>query len=552
VGEDVQASLTRTEEKLRRLNRIGVALSKERELGALLGLILRECRSLLDADAGSIYIIESAAGAAASGRKVLGRAQAKSTASALRVGANTDAFHLRFAAAQNDSVRIPFREITLPLNSESIAGYCAIRGEVVALEDVYSPPDDAPYHYNPEIDRTYKYRCVSMVAIPMRNMRDEVVGVIQLINKKRDPDAVLDEPERTHDRVLPFPADDLDLATTLGNFAGTTIENVRLYDSVNNLFEKFVMAAVRAIDQRDPSTAGHSARVDRLTLGIADEINRATDGVYRDVKFTDEEMVELHYASILHDVGKIGVREHILTKANKLHPAQEEVIRQRAALIHAGMRLAMAHGSLGAAAFDAAEVELTESLSLVRRLNRPGYVTDKDMAALEALRTRDWPVAQGVHPRLVSPEECESLSIRKGSLSAEERLEIESHVSKSRDFLKQIPWTPELANVPLIAGAHHEKMKGGGYPDGIPAGETPLQARIMAVADVFDSLTSADRPYKPAIPLERACGILESMAREGDLDPNVVAFFIERKMWEKLNLKVIRLADANDAQRAAQ
>lgn len=570
-----------SEEKLKRLNRIGVALAKERDFERLLGLILRECRSLLDADAGSIYIIESPTGPKADRRKVLGRAQIKSSASALKISGKrvaAEGFRLRFAAAQNDSREIPFRELTFALDTQSVAGYTALTGEVLSLPDLYSPPIDVPYTFNSSIDEKYNYRCVSMLSIPMRNMRDEVIGVIQLINRKLNPLETLGDPSTIPSRVREFAGPDLELATTLGNLAGTTLENVRLYDSVNNLFERFVMAAVRAIDQRDPSTAGHSARVDRLTLGIAKRINETTTGPFASVEFTDDELVELHYAAILHDVGKIGVREHILTKANKLVPIQDELVVRRAELIAAGIRLT-AHGvrvvpslpdpaGIGghswpevvelmphpASASVAEEMvkDLQSDTELVLQVNRPGYMPPEKVTRLARIAGRRWPVPDGMPSRLLSVVELEALGVLRGSLSPAERSEIESHVRKSREFLNQIPWTPELANVPLIAGAHHEKMRGGGYPDGIPAGETPLQARIMAVADVFDSLTASDRPYKPAIPLERACDILRKMAEDGDLDPEVVNFMIDQRMWDVLNLKVVRLSDASEAQRSAQ
>ncbi|MCK6438888.1 MAG: GAF domain-containing protein [Planctomycetes bacterium] len=552
-------------ERLRKLNRIGLALTQERDLGKLLQLILRETTQLLDADAGSIYILESTKERVRT-HKVLGRVERKSHASAVRVAEGTELgqYNLRFAAARNESKEIPFKEIVFPANLQSIAGYCALKGELVNLPDVYNIDEDAPYTFNPDIvDKKYGYRCVSMLSIPMRNMRDEVVGVIQLINKKKNPTQVLDNPATTPECVLPFGPDDLELALSLGNQAGTAIENVRLYDSINMLFESFVYATVRSIEQRDPSTAGHSARVTRITLGMADIIRNKKDGVYKDVTFSEEEMVELHYASILHDVGKIGVREHILTKAKKLFPFQRDVVEVRTGFIEASIRqralerIAALNGST-AAAKDAitkecnqAVAQLHEDYQFVMDVNEPGFLTDENLAKLKLVYEREHPVAKGAPARLLTEQEFQSLSTRRGSLSAEERIEIESHVLKSRKFLENIPWSPELANVPAIAGWHHEKMNGKGYPDGIPAMETPLQARIMAVADVFDSLTAADRPYKPAIPLERALEIMQNMAKFGDLDPEVVRLFIDDKVWEKLNLKVTLLKDANEAQRKA-
>ena len=565
----VEHSEGRSHERLQKLNKIGIALSKERDLDKLLALILRECRGLLDADAGSIWILESERSRRPQ-RKILGRSQRKSSATAIRYGTSAEAlqgYMLRFAVAQNDSMDIPFSEVSLPVNLSSIVGYTALKARLVNIPNLYEISEAAPYKFSRAMDEKYGYRSVSMLSVPMLNMKDELVGVIQLINKKKDPLQCLIDPETTASHVLPFEEDEMDLAVSLGNQAGTALENVRLYDSINNLFESFVTAAVRAIEQRDPSTAGHSARVDRVTLGLADIIRKKTDGVFANVTFSDEEMVELHYAGILHDVGKIGVREHILTKANKLFPGQEVVVHVRADLLKMGVRAAASDlhidlaqkGELTDARAleiqterDLAIAQIDKDVAHVFTVNKPGFMNDDQKKILDEIYERQHRVPPGIPDRLLVDEEYRTLCTRKGSLTEEERKEIESHVSKSRAFLEQIPWSFEFQNVAQIAGQHHEKMNGKGYPDAIPAKETPLQSRIMAVADVFDSLTAGDRPYKPAIPLERAIEILQSMAKFGDLDPDVVKLFIDDKVWEKLNLKVLRLADANEAQRNAQ
>ncbi|MCA8938430.1 MAG: GAF domain-containing protein, partial [Planctomycetes bacterium] len=533
-----------SDERLRKLSRIGLAFSRERDLTRLLNVVLRECRELLNADAGSVYILEAPTKGRLSTRRVLGRARRMSSASAVKRQTSGEhelkGWHLRFAAAHNDSVKIPFKDFSFPVNFSSIAGYCVLQGETLNLPDVYEAAEGkTPFVFNRKIDLEYNYRCVSMISVPMVNMRDELVGVIQLMNKKRDPLQKLDDPLETPRRVLPFNDDDVELARMLGTQAGAAIDNVRLYDSISNLFESFVYATVRSIEQRDPSTAGHSARVDRITVGVADIVNRKTEGPFADVAFTDEEMVEIHYAALLHDVGKIGVREHVLTKANKLFPDQFANVKTRAELISTALQLQASHDSRAAmiasghehcqedidaimADLDRDLLRLAEDVTFVEKVNTPGFMSDEQLQMLDNVYNRSYRVPEGIPNRLIYEEEYHALSIRRGSLSSEERLEMQSHVAKSRTFLEQIPWTPELANVPQIAGQHHEKMNGQGYPDGVPAAETPVQSRIMAVADVFDSLTSADRPYKPAIPLERALEIMRKMAEHGELDPDIV------------------------------
>ncbi|MBX3458799.1 MAG: GAF domain-containing protein [Planctomycetes bacterium] len=552
-------------EKLARLNRIGTALSDVRVLRDLLSVVLTEARNIMDADAGSIYIIEHGKGSAMSGRKVLGRAERRTRAVAVKRAALTQQlFSLRFAAAQNDTVQIPFEEIVFPANLESIAGYAAITGEIVAIDDVYHLPEGAPYKFNKFIDEKYGYRTCSMLTVPLKNTMDDVVGVVQLINKKRDPLKRLQLGENAVGEIIPFSEEDIELAASLGSQAGVAIENVRLMDAITHLFERFVIACVQAVEQRDPATAGHSGRVDRVTMALADEVNKDKTGAYKDFSFTDAEMVELHYASLLHDFGKIGVREHVLQKAEKLFPAQAQAIEFRAEIIRREIRLdalerearliEQGRRSEVAALREQCDRDLAaleDDFQFIRKHIKPIFVTDEAQARLDAIHTAPRRIGQDSFP-LLSDEEYRSLCTRRGTLNAEERKEIENHVADSWKFLKQIPWTEDLARVPEIAGQHHEKMKGGGYPNGIPAGQTPLGSRLMAVADVFDSLTASDRPYKPAIPLERALQILDSMAAEGDLDPDVVNLFKDTKIWEKLKLKVVRLADANEAQKAAR
>jgi HD-GYP domain-containing protein (c-di-GMP phosphodiesterase class II) len=473
---------------------------------------------------------------------------------------------MRFAAAQNDTVEIPFEEIVFPANQESIAGYAALTGEIIALDDVYRPPEGAPYHFNPSIDEKYGYRTCSMLTVPLKNTLDEVVGIVQLINKKRDPLKQLPLGEPAVAEIVPFSDQDVELAVSLGSQAGVAIENVRLMDAISRLFERFVIACIQAVEQRDPATAGHSGRVDRLTMALADEVNKDETGAFKDFSFSDAEMVELHYAALLHDFGKIGVREHVLTKAEKLYPGQTQAIQFRAEIIrrelnlHALRREArlLAGGHPSAADLQAIRDELAADISrldsdldFVRKHIKPIFLTDEAQARLDAIHREPWRIGDDTFP-LVDDEEYKSLCTKRGTLNAEERREIESHVASSWKFLKQIPWTDDLAGVPEIAGQHHEKMKGGGYPNGVPAGDTPLGSRLIAVADVFDSLTASDRPYKPAIPLERALQILQTMSDEGDLDPDVVKLFQQTRVWERLKLKVVRMADASESQKTAR
>jgi HD-GYP domain-containing protein (c-di-GMP phosphodiesterase class II) len=553
-------------DKLARLSRISTSLSDVRDINELLAQVLTDARSITDADAGSIYLIEQGR-AMSPGRRVAGRAERRTRAVAVkRVTSKIQKLMLKFAAAENDSIEIPFKQIVFPANMESIAGYCALTGEVVNIDDVYELGDEEPYHFNKEvIDEKHGYRTCSMLTLPLKNTSGDVVGVVQLINKKQQPTRALSVGKDSVEGILPFSKEDLEIGMALGNIAGVAIENVRLMDAISNLFEKFVIACVQAIEQRDPTTAGHSGRVDRLTMMLAETVNGLETGPFADESFTDAELVELHYASLLHDFGKIGVKEEVLTKADKLLPIQEQAVRMQHEIIRREIRLQSAFKEISelknGSNADQLEAIHTQREENLDQLNswfefvvahiKPLFLTDEKMELLIKIHSNPFEI-EGETYRLIDDDAFHSLKTRKGTLNPEERTEIETHVKGSWDFLKRIPWTDDLAHVPEIAGQHHEKMNGKGYPNGTPAAETPLGSRLMAVADVFDSLNSSDRPYKPQMPIEKIISILGSMATEGDLDPAVVELFIGERIWEKLKLKVVHMEDANDRQKNAR
>jgi len=294
--------LARARRDMEELNRIGVALSATRDVNALLELILTKSREITGADAGSLYLVE----------------QAHPSDSESGPGNR----HLRFKLTQNASVQFPFTESTLPITGSSLAGYVALHGEVIQLADVYAIPHGRRYHFNPKFDQESGYRTRSLLALPMKNGKGEVLGVLQLINCKRNPKARLSTPAAVRKQVCPFPPHAVGLALSLASQAAVAYENSRLYQDIETLFEGFVNAAVTAIEQRDPTTSGHSHRVSTMTVGLAETVNRAETGAYAAVLFTREQMKEIRYAALLHDFGNVAVREEVLVKAKKLYPGQ--------------------------------------------------------------------------------------------------------------------------------------------------------------------------------------------------------------------------------------
>ena len=329
------------------------------------------------------------------------------------------------------------------------------------------------------------------------------------------------------------------------------IENSLLYEDIERLFEGFVTAAVTAIESRDPTTHGHSGRVATMTVGIAEAVDRGGNGRHRGVRFSREQIREIRYAALLHDFGKVGVREQVLVKQKKLYPANLDIIRHRFAFLVQAAELDFERARAkylyerGRDGYDAALKELESQLRQTRlqlehyqqaivRANEPTILPAGDFEELQRLADRTFLDIDGDERPLLTGDELRYLSIRKGTLDEEERKEIESHVSHTYRFLQQIPWTRELKGIPEIAYGHHEKLDGRGYPRQVRGDAIPIQTRMMTISDIFDALTATDRPYKRAVPAERALDILHMEAKDGMLDADLLETFVQAKIFESV------------------
>ncbi|HVH67681.1 MAG TPA: HD domain-containing phosphohydrolase [Gemmatimonadales bacterium] len=505
------------------LTRIGVALGTERDLKSVLDLILTQARRITSSDAGSLYLVETGE----QGQK-----------------------RLRFRLAHTYSKpEAPFVEFTIPVDRTSLAGYTAVTGEPLVIDDAYFLPPDVEYSINRSFDERYGYRTKSMLVIPLKDHKEEVLGVLQLINRKRNAEAVLTGPADVESQVVPYSRRTVELVTALAGQAAVAIENSRLYEEIERLFEGFVKAAVHAIEQRDPTTFGHSSRVANMTVALAAVVDRAGDGAYRTVTFTREQIREIRYAGLLHDFGKVGVREQVLVKAKKLYPLQLELIRQRHDFVRRTAEREFwkkraefleAHGAHGYEAFrrgldaeHAAELKALERcLEVVLQANEPTVLPAGRFEELLQLARRTYADVAGQRRPYLTDEEMRYLTIPKGSLDEAERQEIESHVTHTYRFLQQIPWTRELQQIPLIAYGHHEKLDGGGYPRRVTGDAIPVQTRMMTISDIYDALTAADRPYKAAVASARALDIMAEEVRIGQLDQELYRLFVEGKVYD--------------------
>jgi len=554
--QEVNERLAGATREIHQLNQIGAALSAEHDTEKLLEMILTKSRELTQSDAGSLYLVERVEKVGEITRRVLPPGVEPGKA-AVKAGEEEEVEvikRLRFKLAQNDSVQISFREATMEIDDRSIAGYVALTGEPVVIDDAYHLPPGVPYSINRKFDEDSHYRTKSILAVPMRDQKDEIVGVLQLINAKRDFPVKIDTLSAVMANVIAYTHRQQELVGSLASQAAVALENSRLYEAIQKLFEGFVKASVTAIEARDPTTSGHSFRVANLTVALAELVDRSDRGPYAGVHFSREEMREIRYASLLHDFGKVGVREEVLVKAKKLYPSQLELVRQRFQFAKRTLENEMLRQRLrdvldnGRDAYlkkqpaldsrlDQQLAELDEYLNEVVKSNEPTVLPQGSFERLLDIAGRKYLDYDGVEKDLLSGDEVRLLSIRKGSLDDNERLQIESHVVHTVNFLQQIPWTPAIRMIPDIARGHHEKLNGSGYPYKLSAPEIPLQTRMMTISDIYDALSASDRPYKRAVSHERALEILDLAVKDGELDPALFQLFLEGRVFDRWKIE---------------
>jgi len=471
---------------------VAKALVAERDLDRLLEMIVQSAARVVEADRCSLFLVDR------------------------------DRGELWSKVAQG----VTMKEIRLPMGI-GIAGAVASTNTAVNIPDAYRDT-----RFNQAVDKQTGYRTTSILCVPMRSIEEEVVGVLQALNKQGGE---------------PFTSEDEELLSALGGQAAAAVNNALLHHEIEQLFEGFVRASVVAIESRDPTTAGHSGRVARLSVGLADALPRAerSAGRWSGSSLTLQERQELRYAALLHDFGKVGVRENVLVKANKLEPLELEALRARFETILVQEELVLEREKvallLSRPPSEAQDLisrlneklldrksELSSMFEFILSCNKPSILVEGSFGRLGEIARSRYVGPFGGDPRpYLSDDEVVKLSIRKGSLTEDERREIESHVTHTFRFLSQIPWTRTLRRVPDIAYGHHEKLTGRGYPRSLKEPDIALPTRMMTISDIYDALTASDRPYKRAVPREKAFDILMDEAKQGSVDGDLLRVFIE-------------------------
>jgi len=516
----LEGALDRYSSNMDEILTIGKQLTAEKDHHRLLRLILEKSMDLTGADAGSLFLVEEQGGQSL----------------------------LRFSFAETRSIiqARRFEEFTMPMTTRSLAGWVAITGNPLLIDDVYELPEDSEYRFDPSYDRNVGYRTKSMLVAPLVNHQGLILGIIQLINAKQDGRRRLTNLRELEEQVISFRTTHKDLIMGIAGQAAVTIENNRLYHDIERLFEGFVEASVTAIESRDPTTSGHSFRVAELTVALAKAATLSADGPWADLRLDEDGLKEIRYASLLHDFGKVGVREEVLTKPKKLLAYRMGEVVSRFRYVRHSTEIRALRRKIELLASSTGDVEELEAslaadlarldqwLQVVLQANEPSVLPAESPRQLLDIHGHCFEDEAGELRPLLDADELRTLSIPRGSLTPEEWDDMQSHVTHTWNFLTRIPWTRNLAHVPEIAYGHHEKLDGSGYPRRLDAGRIPVGSRMMTIADIYDALTASDRPYKRAVSHEQALDILHWESNHGKVDRDLLELFVQRRIHEQI------------------
>lgn len=497
--------------QVQNLVRIGIALSSERNIDALLEMIVDESRRFTEADGGTLYVVSD------DGEQLEWKILQSDTMKTRMGGTSGVAFELP---------PVPLRVDGEP-NRINVSAHVANTGQYVNIPDVYEA-EGFDFSGMRRFDEANSYRSKSMLVVPMRNYEHDVIGVLQLINARASESQ----------EVVPFAAAFEDLVLALASQAAVAITSAQLIADLRGMFDAFIQTTAAAIDEKSPYTAGHVRRVTDLTMQIAGAVNDASSGPFADTHFTQDELEELRIAAWMHDVGKITTPEYVVDKATKLETIYDRFmtirtrweVRKRDAEISAlRAEIVRLGGEEGVVpeGLSAAWAQLDEELGFVSEANAGGeFMADEAIARLATIGEAKVKVGEE-EMNCLTENELRNLSIRKGTLTDEERDVIANHAAVSIKMLSKLPFSKGLSRVPEYAGAHHEKLNGRGYPRGLTADELSTQARILAVADIFEALTAPDRPYRDPMPVSQALQIIGYMIKDKELDSRIVELLVD-------------------------
>ena len=506
--------------RLEQLNQIGIALSGEKDIQGLLEKILLAAKDITASDAGTLYQV-------------------------------IDGKELQFSILRNDSLKFaqggttgnPIRLPNIPLyladgqpNHRMVAAHAAVTGETVNIEDAYTE-SGFDFKGTREFDARTGYRSQSFLTVPMRNHEGDTIGVLQLLN-------AIDPASKA---IRSFSKEDQHLVESLASQAAVALTNRQLIQQLEALFESFIGLINEAIDEKSPYTGGHCRRIPDLAGMIGDAASQSTTGGLADFRMTEKDRYELKIAAMLHDCGKITTPVHVVDKATKLETlfdrihlvdARFDTLRRDAeiALLKARIQALENGNHQGVESaqriYDETVTQLEADREFLHKANLGGeFMKPEDQANVDRIAAYTILDKDGKATRFLSEDEASNLKIARGTLNDAERAIINNHIVVTIKMLEALPWPKHLKNVPEYAGGHHERMDGKGYPRGLTRDQMSVQARILAVADIFEALTASDRPYKRGKTLSEAITIMGRMMLDHHIDPELFDVFIRNKLY---------------------
>lgn len=502
-------------ERIDRLNEIGIALSAENNTPKLLEIIMMGAKSLTHADGGSLYILQD---------ELL----------SFEIISN-DSLGIQMGGTSGNGITFP--PISLKVkgadNHSNVVSHSVLSGETINIEDAYHE-NGFDFTGTREFDANTGYRTQSMLTFPLKDHEKQIIGVLQLINA-RDP---------ATGEVISFSPIEQQLAESLASQAAVALTQRRLISELQILFESFIKMIASAIDDKSPYTGGHCRRIPVLTMQLAEAVHRTDEGYLKDFKINSKDRYELETAAWLHDCGKVVTPEYVMDKATKLETIYDRinVLETRIEVMLRDAEIVYLRGLLEDDSRENQDIrqkeyqsqcqQLRSDLAFLQEVNIGSeFLSDDDVLRVIEIGKREWRDLSGKNRPLITKDELKNLSIQRGTLNGDERVVINNHIVATIKMLESLPFPKHLENVPEFAGGHHEKMDGSGYPRGLKRDEMSVQARIMAIADIFEALTASDRPYKQGKTLSECLKIMGFMKLDQHIDPDIFDIFIKNKVY---------------------